>query len=664
MKTFYTNLKFCLLAFSFIGISTASLFAQTSITAIGDTYTQNFNTLTSAGTWNDNSTILNWYAINADGNPSSTFVLNDGNVSSAELTSFGTVASSDRALGFAPLGNVDNWMYVGWHLKNNTTQNISSFIVKWRGEQWRVENIDTQQIDLLFYKPTSSVSTIDINALQNQGHFFDSKKSNLTSQKLDGNLTENNEFISDTIYQTLAPGDEVMIVWRFFDNGANQLLAIDDIAISAREVQTINNFTLPTGKIFGDANFTTSATASSSLPITYTSSNPNVAIGVGNTISIKGPGSSTITAHQTGNSLFSPVSLVSGNVLTIKPKTPVLSEVTGVSTTGFTVNYTAENGSTGGNIRYVLEYSLNSDLNAAGDRSSLTASANTTQASISGLTPNRVYYYRLRSREFSGNAGTSNYSGYTTSSAITTGSDYRSNGDGEWTDANKWQIDLGGGNWSVNSTNAIANSIEIRNNTSITAGGPITTNSLLIRSNAKLTTSQQILVTNQLVVEVDALGNSGQIWNTGNITVGANARLIVRKTFSNPLKWQFMGFPFNVASADVFNGGSQTALNWGDLNSGADYVVQQYNGNTRASAGTANYNGQGIHWGNVSSKTFTANRGYIIYKNSAGTIDFTSRGSNIGNFFSINGASVTTDRHNSNEEHRDWNLIISPLSTK
>src|SRR5205823_9552149 len=51
------------------------------------------------------------------------------------------------------------------------------------------------------------------------------------------------------------------------------------------------------GKTFGDADFTISATASSNLPVTFTASG-NATV-VGNTVHITGAGSATITAHQT-----------------------------------------------------------------------------------------------------------------------------------------------------------------------------------------------------------------------------------------------------------------------------------------------------------------------------------------------------------------------------
>jgi methionine-rich copper-binding protein CopC len=73
--------------------------------------------------------------------------------------------------------------------------------------------------------------------------------------------------------------------------------------------QTITFAALP-AKTFGDANFTLGATASSALPVSYTSSNATVATVSGNTVTIVGAGSTTITASQAGNTNYNPASNV------------------------------------------------------------------------------------------------------------------------------------------------------------------------------------------------------------------------------------------------------------------------------------------------------------------------------------------------------------------
>jgi FG-GAP-like repeat/IPT/TIG domain/Secretion system C-terminal sorting domain len=67
--------------------------------------------------------------------------------------------------------------------------------------------------------------------------------------------------------------------------------------------QTIS-FGALSAKVFGDAAFALTATASSGLPISYTSSNTSVATVSGSTVTIVGGGTTTITATQTGNANY------------------------------------------------------------------------------------------------------------------------------------------------------------------------------------------------------------------------------------------------------------------------------------------------------------------------------------------------------------------------
>jgi hypothetical protein len=75
------------------------------------------------------------------------------------------------------------------------------------------------------------------------------------------------------------------------------------IDITTKQSQTIT-FAALAAKTFGDAAFTLSASASSGLAVSYASSNTAVATVSGNTVSIIGAGTSTITASQAGNNTF------------------------------------------------------------------------------------------------------------------------------------------------------------------------------------------------------------------------------------------------------------------------------------------------------------------------------------------------------------------------
>lgn len=74
------------------------------------------------------------------------------------------------------------------------------------------------------------------------------------------------------------------------------------------EPQTIT-FAPLGSKSFGDASFSVAATASSGLPVSFTTSGQCTI--VGSTVSVTGSGSCTVTAHQAGNDAFAPAQDVS-----------------------------------------------------------------------------------------------------------------------------------------------------------------------------------------------------------------------------------------------------------------------------------------------------------------------------------------------------------------
>lgn len=96
-------------------------------------------------------------------------------------------------------------------------------------------------------------------------------------------------------------------------------------------------------KTYGDASFSLNATASSGLPVTYTSSNSSVATISGNTVTITGAGTATITASQAGNvDFFAATSVqqtltVTKAVLTVTANS--LSKIYGAANPIFTNSY-------------------------------------------------------------------------------------------------------------------------------------------------------------------------------------------------------------------------------------------------------------------------------------------------------------------------------------
>jgi hypothetical protein len=112
---------------------------QISVTGVALSYTQNFNSLNNTPNsglfaWADNSTLANWYA-GASGTFDNQYMVSQGNLIDARLTSFGSAAAADRALGSLSGGDANNWAY-GVRFRNDSqwAQQVS---VGYTGEQWR-----------------------------------------------------------------------------------------------------------------------------------------------------------------------------------------------------------------------------------------------------------------------------------------------------------------------------------------------------------------------------------------------------------------------------------------------------------------------------------------------------------------------------------------------
>lgn len=100
-------------------------------------------------------------------------------------------------------------------------------------------------------------------------------------------------------------------------------------------------------KTFGDAPFTLGGTASSGLTVSYTSSNPSVATVSGNTVTIVGAGTSTITANQPGNDVYNAAAPVN-QVLTVNKANQTITfnplPEKSLGDPPFTLNATASSG--------------------------------------------------------------------------------------------------------------------------------------------------------------------------------------------------------------------------------------------------------------------------------------------------------------------------------
>ncbi len=219
------------------------LHAATPISFSGTTYSENFDglpsatpdpTFASAGPF-DVPGIAGWSFFKAEGNSApALFRVGDGSANSGSMYSFGSVGSSDRALGGLASGS--GGYQFGAVFTNDTLSTLTSFTLNYNGEQWRYGGSGDRQSPFVF---EYSLNAPDITS----GIFSPAPSLNLTPTittgenggALDGNLAANQTTISSTTSGFLwQPGTTLTIRWTDTNNaGSDDGLAVDDLSFDA-----------------------------------------------------------------------------------------------------------------------------------------------------------------------------------------------------------------------------------------------------------------------------------------------------------------------------------------------------------------------------------------------------------------------------------------------
>ncbi len=122
--------------------------------------------------------------------------------------------------------------------------------------------------------------------------------------------------VSGNIVTIVGQGNTTITASQPGNTNYNAATSVGQV-LSVKQAQTIT-FAALSSKTFGDAAFNLTATASSSLVVTYISSNTSVASVSGNTLTIVGAGSTSITANQSGNGTFNAAPPVSQSLTVAK----------------------------------------------------------------------------------------------------------------------------------------------------------------------------------------------------------------------------------------------------------------------------------------------------------------------------------------------------------
>jgi hypothetical protein len=196
----------------------------------GVNFSENFNTLAISGSSNQ---IPNTFEFNFNENPGNiTYAADDGSNSSANTYSYGSMGSTDRALGEIT-GTVVST--IGACFTNNTNHAITSFIVGYTGEEWHL-GVAGGTVDRLdFQYNTSTGATLTTGTYLNVDALDFTTPANSGAGIKDGNAAANRTVfapVAVTPAAPIQPEQSFYIRWVPSNiSGDNDGLAIDDFSI-------------------------------------------------------------------------------------------------------------------------------------------------------------------------------------------------------------------------------------------------------------------------------------------------------------------------------------------------------------------------------------------------------------------------------------------------
>ncbi len=208
-----------------------------SLTA-GVAYTQNFDTLSNtAGSTTNNLLIDGWAMTEAGGGArdNEQYAVDTGGSNTGDTFSYGLAGATDRALGSIQSGTLIP--IYGAAFTNDSGATITSLLISYVGEQWRISNTAAARDDRLDFQISFDATSLttgtwtDVNELD----FTNVIKTAATAGALNGNLDANKIAISHTLAGLNIPaGATFWIRWNDLNSsGADDGLAIDDFSITA-----------------------------------------------------------------------------------------------------------------------------------------------------------------------------------------------------------------------------------------------------------------------------------------------------------------------------------------------------------------------------------------------------------------------------------------------
>jgi hypothetical protein len=197
------------------------------LTAFATAVTQNFNSLASSGT--SSSMPASWYFLEAgsSGEVDGVYAANTGSSSTGNTYSMGATSDSDRAIGSIRTSTFNSTYGVA--LRNTSGSTITTLVVSYTGETWRVGSASrSDTIDFAYSTDATTLASgswTDVNQLDyaNPGQATGS-----------GSL-QHSSAIAHTITGLSIPNNATFFLrWTDFDaSGSDDMMGIDDVSITA-----------------------------------------------------------------------------------------------------------------------------------------------------------------------------------------------------------------------------------------------------------------------------------------------------------------------------------------------------------------------------------------------------------------------------------------------
>ncbi len=256
-------------------------------------YTQNFNSLSGAASFTDNTTLPGVYAqaefTSGFKFTPTTFAANDGSTIDANYYHFGEATGSnvsDRSFGGIASTTLNGTLgdgtgHVGIRLKNGTTTTIHNLEIVYAMEHWyNSGQKDKAKVDVSYLKtaanvPISSLLNSAGAWVSNADLSVDAPSTATVVASRDGNSPTNRRVRQTTLSNIeLAPNQEIMIRWSYVLNTQTNGngLSIDDVTISAF---TNIFYSKVSGNLNNDNVWSSTVNGTGALPSNFSFALPN-----------------------------------------------------------------------------------------------------------------------------------------------------------------------------------------------------------------------------------------------------------------------------------------------------------------------------------------------------------------------------------------------------